>query len=293
MTHDHNHHHTHHHHHQAPGGQDWAELGAFLDQEAAVMSGFLDQAVDVITRAVTTPPHHIADVGCGQGAAAVALAQAFPGAHVLALDQAPALLELVKARALKHGVHARVTTMPGDLEALGHTLDGKDLIWASMVLHHVEDLPRVLRALHGSLVAGGLLAIAEFGPPTQTLPEDLGVGAAGFFQRQQEAMQGVLKDHLPPGAMELDWPGALRAAGFKVVDQRTILVDLPSPLDPQARQWVAGGLRRSAERVGAVLAADDRATLAILADPDDPRGVMLRNDVEVHAARSLFLARKA
>ena len=41
------------------------------------------------------------------------------------------------------------------------------------------------------------------------------------------------------------------------------------------------------------LSADDHATLAILTDPTDPRGVLRRTDVELHAGRSLYVARKS
>jgi hypothetical protein len=161
-----------------------------------------------------------------------------------------------------------------------------------MVLHHLADPIALLRQLHAALAPGGLLAIAEFGPPTRTLPDDLGFGAPGFASRLTEAFAAAIEAHLPPGALQIPWPETLQTAGFEVVDDRTILVDLPAPLSDQARRWVLQSLLRSESMVGDLLSAADRATLVILTDPTDPRGVMRRSDVEVHAGRTLYVSRK-
>lgn len=105
-------------------------------------------------------------------------------------------------------------------------------------------------------------------------------------------MAAALEAHLPPGALHVDWPATLLAAGFEGVAERAIAVDLPAPLSEAARRWVSQSLRRSAAIVHDRLSAADHATLAILTDPADPRGVFHRADVEVHAGRSLFVARK-
>ncbi len=260
-----------------------------------MLSPYLDEAVSVLQSLVRSGPEalrHVVDLGCGPGVATTTLAQAFPNAAILALDRAPALLTQVRARADRLGVGHRVTTQPTDLEAGVGALPAIDLAWAGMVLHHLADPGRLLRELHGLLVPGGLMAITEFGPPTRTLPEDLGFGAPGFGGRYAEALAAAIDAHLPVGAMYTDWPQALRAAGFEMVEHRTILVDLPAPLAEPARRWVSQGLQRSATTMRERLSADDQATLAILTDPADRRCVMLRADVEVHVGRSLYVARK-
>ncbi len=57
----------------------------------------------------------LADVGCGSGAIAVALAVARPEAVVYALDVAPRALELTVHNAEAHGVNERVHTLESDL----------------------------------------------------------------------------------------------------------------------------------------------------------------------------------
>ena len=59
----------------------------------------------------------LADVGCGSGAIAVALAVARPEAVVYALDLAPRALELTTLNAESHGVSSRVRVLESDLLA--------------------------------------------------------------------------------------------------------------------------------------------------------------------------------
>ena len=64
-----------------------------------------------------TPSPRIADVGCGSGAVAVALAAARPDATVYALDVAPRALELTALNGEANGVAARVHVVESDLLA--------------------------------------------------------------------------------------------------------------------------------------------------------------------------------
>jgi release factor glutamine methyltransferase len=59
----------------------------------------------------------VADVGCGSGAIAVALAHKRPDLHVLATDISEEALEVARANAQKHGVAARVRFAGGNLYA--------------------------------------------------------------------------------------------------------------------------------------------------------------------------------
>ncbi len=287
--------HAHADHRRAPGGQDWGELGAHLELEAEVLSPYLDEAVSVLKALAASGPEpirRIVDIGAGPGVAATALAEAFPDADVVAVDGAAALLTRASERAERLGVRHRITVMPRDLEGGLGALGPVDLAWVGMVLHHLARPADLLRELHGMLRPGGMLAVTEFGLPTRILPDDLGFGEPGFAGRHRDAVAAAIEAHLPPGAMQIDWPAMLQATGFQMVARRTIAVDLPAPLTAAVRRWVSQSLRRSAAVAHDRLSADDRATLAILTDPADPRGVLHRADVEVHAGRSFFVARK-
>lgn len=252
----------------------------------------LHEAMGRVAAAADGPVRRIVDAGSGPGVAAVALAGAFPDAQVLALDASAGLLERVTARAERHGVADRLVTGIVDLEA-GLPIDGPvDVVWASMVLHHVADPRLALADAHDALRPGGLLALVEFGPATRTLPDELGIGRPGFADRHAEAMRAAIVDHLPSGALELDWPSLLAEVGFAVESVDIVHADLPAPLDEDAHRWVAQGLRRSAGMLGERLDDDDRATLAVLTDPADARSAWQRPDLEVHVGRTLVLARR-
>lgn len=62
-------------------------------------------------------PLRIADVGCGSGAIAVALASHLPAAHVFAIDNAPGALELAAANVRRCNLGSRVRLVGGDLLA--------------------------------------------------------------------------------------------------------------------------------------------------------------------------------
>jgi len=124
----------------------------------------------------------ILDVGSGPGVAAIALAVAFPGAMAVAVDTSAPLLDLVHDRAVAHGVAGRVHTEVADLEQPLEVLGAADVVWASMVLHHVASPADTLRQLRSVLRPGGRLCALVFpvgkareegGPPYGTTTEDL------------------------------------------------------------------------------------------------------------------------
>jgi SAM-dependent methyltransferase len=223
----------------------------------------------------------------------VSLAHAFPDAHVVALDRAPALLAMVRARADRNGLGDRVSTQVADL-AVGLGVGGPfDVAWASMVLHHLADPERVLRELHAVLRPGGLVGLAEFGPPPRSLPEDLGFGEPGFEGRLVDAMRGTSEGHLPGDALGRDWTARLSRAGFEPCVQRAVALNLAAPLDGQTRRWIFQKFARAEHLVRDRLSATDRATLAILVDAGDSRSVMQRPDLMLDDGRTLHVARKA
>ena len=57
----------------------------------------------------------IADVGCGSGCIAIAIARARPDATFLAIDRSPSALAVARENATAHGVDERITFLHGDL----------------------------------------------------------------------------------------------------------------------------------------------------------------------------------
>lgn len=92
-------------------------------------------------------PSDILEIGCGTGEFAARLAEARPGASVLATDLSPRFVELTAAR----GVEARIA----DATELPFEDDSFDLVAAMWMLYHVPDLERTLAEVRRVLRPGG------------------------------------------------------------------------------------------------------------------------------------------
>ena len=113
-----------------------------------------DELVALIRDGVGEPGGRWADLGAGEGAFTLALADLLgPSAHIVAVDKDARAL-----RAIGHGIETRVAdfTKPLDL----HGLDG--IVMANS-LHYLRDKQPVLERVHGMLRAGGRLIIVEYG----------------------------------------------------------------------------------------------------------------------------------
>jgi SAM-dependent methyltransferase len=104
-------------------------------------------------------PVRILDFGCGVGDTSRHLAEMFPGADVVGVDNAGTAL----AWAREHHTGARVSFK--SIERLADQ-GGFDLCYVSCVLHHVvpERRPAVVREIRAALRPGGLLALFENNP---------------------------------------------------------------------------------------------------------------------------------
>jgi SAM-dependent methyltransferase len=257
----------------------------------------LREALDVVAAAFGAPDDvsRALDLGSGAGAASVALAQRFPLASVTAVDGSSPLLDLVNARAARAGVAGRVGTMVADLEESLVELAAPgsvDVIWASMVLHHVAALPQTLIELRKLLRPGGVLAVMELGSSNGALPTGFDVGREGFAERFAEVAQAVVAEHLPPGASSIDWATMLTEAGFELLGQRELALRLPAPLDLAARELVRHQLQGPAHRAAGRLARPDLEVLDALLDADDPQCVLHRDDMRLEISRTFLLARR-
>jgi SAM-dependent methyltransferase len=278
---------------------DWAALAAHTELEGELFLPFVTDTAHWIgdLRGRDAPPvRRVLDIGCGPGVGTCELARQFPNAHVVAVDSSPAMLERVTQRATSHGVDARVRTHLAELSSGLDGLGRADVIWASMVIHHVGNEVVALQVLRERLETGGLVAIAERCESTRVLPDDLDLGRPGLADRLARAgdqwfasMRHGLSDEVPSS----DLPSMLVAAGFEVVGDRVARVRVDAPLASDARRFAREQMRRARGQLSEYLDDDDRATLDVLADPDDPRSVAQRPDVFVASARQISIARSA
>lgn len=290
------HHHDHGHSH-SPEHRDWAAHGQRLVHEGELRMPILLEAIDAIATHVGPPDTvtRILDLGSGPGVATVALAEQFTSAAVTAVDLAAPLAQQAQERAAAFGVGDRVDTTVADLEqplvTLGNT-GSVDVVWASMVLHHVEALPTTLHEITRLLRPGGILAVLEFGTAPGPLPAGFPIGSDGFVARHSQAVRAGLADHLPPGATTLDWPALLAAADLDVIEHRQLELHLPAPLDHAGRRSIHQMIQMTSGMAHEHLDHADRDIVAALIDPDDPLCIVHRDDLPLDIALTFVLGRR-
>lgn len=126
----------------------------------------------------------------GAGTGLVTLIMARHVAHLTALDVSTGMLEVLRAKcAAKH--LANVDAIAGGLpEAIPSAR--YDLIYASMLLHHIADVPGLLSVLFEHLVPGGRVALADLDAEDGGFHGDVeGVAHHGFAR---DVLAGWLHD---------------------------------------------------------------------------------------------------
>lgn len=288
--HDHQHRHDH-------TDIDWADMAVHLETQAELFAPLYERAMQWLTDK-QTEPGLVVDAGSGPGVLSGMLAEAFPGARVVAADGSAELLERARARADRLGHGDRFDTIVGELPG---SLDGleypADLIWASRSVHHLSDQRAALAAFAARLGPGGTLAVMEGGLPARFLPRDLGFGRPGLESRIDAVEQlrfARMRDELPGSVGEAeDWPAMMTAAGLRPSGTRTFLLDLPAPVPDRGRAHAVTTFTRARDMFADDLDATDRATLDRLLDPDDKASLHHRPDIYVLAAHTVHTAVRA
>jgi SAM-dependent methyltransferase len=297
------------HRHDAVGDADVAALIELLDLDAEVTQAYLSDVVAWVHEIVGDRPiRRILDLGSGTGTGALALLRRFEPANVVAVDMSSPMLDrlLEKAGDLADRIH----TVRADLDDAWPAVDPVDLVWASNSLHHMAEPARTLADVFATIRPGGLLVVAELDSFPRFLPDDLGLGRPGLEARCHAAMDQLRANDLPHFGS--DWGSSLTAAGFAIEAERTFAIDLTRPLPAATGRYAQASLRRmrsgldrssldrsGADRSGADLSdldgrmsADDLATLDSLIDSDGPQSVLRRDDLSVHTARTVWVARR-
>lgn len=270
--------------HQHDADTDWAAIAGDITLEGEVLMPYVTESIAWIAdlcRREKLEVRRITDIGSGPGIGACVLAQQFSSASVVAVDASSEMLERASARARALGLADRMQTLYAELPAGLGRVGSVDLVWAAMVLHHVEDSAAVLRGLRSLLEPGGMLAIAEFGDSPRFLPD--GAGRPGLAHRLQQINPA---DEFPI----TDYPNVFDAAGFETVAHRMVRVRLGSPLSEGARRVALGYLRHIRHRADDRLDEQDRQALDLLMDEDAPLGIMHREDVFLDVSRHIFVA---
>ena len=236
--------------HRHKAAFDSVQMAAMLEAEGELSGPLIGQAIASGSRlldARTVPVRRVLDLGCGPGVATTALAEAFPGATVVAVDGSATMLASVDKRAGRAGIGLRLETrlvdLNGDLEALGRY----DLVWAAMSLHHVDDEVVTLRRVRALLQPLGVLCVLERAEPTSVRWAD-DLGRPGLGDRLDKAWRrrsDTSRAHLP-GALNAEiYPAMLAAAGLQVVSQRTMASVVRPPDNESVGRFVTNLVERT------------------------------------------------
>ncbi|GGL35213.1 SAM-dependent methyltransferase [Planomonospora parontospora] len=108
----------------------------------------------------TGPRPRVADVGCGQGWAVLALARAFPHALVEGVDLDEASIADARGHAARAGLGDRVRLTCGDAASMAAS-GPYDLVLVLEALHDFARPVEALRAVRAALAPGGAVLVAD------------------------------------------------------------------------------------------------------------------------------------
>jgi SAM-dependent methyltransferase len=273
---------------------DWSSLIDRMRRDAVLHA---DSDREIAGWLAEEPAASVVDVGCGIGAMSRALAAAFPSADVVASDRSDDMIAAARAWLDATPDEGRVDVRRIDIDELDRETWTADLVWASLVVHHLPDQLLGLRRLRSRLGPGGRLALAEGRVTPSMLPWDIGIGRPGLDARLEVAWGEWFEGHRAglEGATRLTvgWPLALRDAGFTEVWSRSFLVEYPTPLSADARAVVVERLRGARHRFGdeGLLTTEDADTLDRLIDEDGPDFAGRRDDLYYLWVRTVHVGR--
>lgn len=194
----------------AAGYDDMLQRGLALSGESKIH--FIRGRVDHLRRRrPELAPGRILDFGCGVGDAAAVLAEAFPSSSVVGVDVADAAVQQASS------------TVGSDRVAFGTVdllegIEPFDLCYVNGAFHHiaVEQRLAVMRAIHGAIRPGGLLAVFENNPwsvPARMVMRRIPFDADAVMLRAGEvatlARDAGFSEVLPPRYLFV-FPKALR-----------------------------------------------------------------------------------
>jgi malonyl-CoA O-methyltransferase len=181
-------------------------------------------------------PQRVLDLGAGPGRASGAMKKRWPKADVIALDAALPMLRQVP----KHTRFWRpVRRVCADVSRLPFADRSADVVFSSLCLQWVDDLPAVLAEIRRVLRPDGLLLFSTFGPGTLSELRDAYLDSGEV-------------PPLSPFAQIQQVGDAMLAAGFRdpVLDRDTYTLTYPDvrALMHELRALGAGDARRDRRR---------------------------------------------
>lgn len=182
------------------------------------------------------PGHRVLDLASGSGEPALTVARRVgPNGSVVGTDVSDGMLDVAREFGRDAGVD-NVTFVACDAESLPFESASFDAVTSRMGVMFFIDLERSLAEVRRVLRPGGRVAFAAWGP----LPESTMFSAClePFARRTSPPEQPTGAPHPQRFAGSGSLSGALRAAGFRNVDEKVHVVSAPW-LGPPEEQWKA------------------------------------------------------
>ncbi|MFL5777919.1 MAG: SAM-dependent methyltransferase [Chloroflexota bacterium] len=154
---------------QSGGGVEWADYGPDMIESQGdfnrpwLVGSFgaeiLPQIPAIHDRLAADPPARVADVACGVGWAAIAIARAYPDVHVDGFDIDASSIELARANASEAGVDDRVRFQL--LDVAEAEAGAYDLVVVIEAIHDMTQPVTVLSSIRRMLRPDGVALIAD------------------------------------------------------------------------------------------------------------------------------------
>jgi SAM-dependent methyltransferase len=125
-----------------------------------LIGDWLGSIPEVDARLRAEPPARVADLACGSAWSSIAIARAYPGVAVDAIDVDSASIEMAKRNVAAAGLAGRVRPALRDASEAGPEGD-YDLITIFEALHDMNHPAEALRAARRGLAEGGTVVIAD------------------------------------------------------------------------------------------------------------------------------------
>jgi len=114
---------------------------------------------EAITRAISlSGTMQVMEFGCGTGLVSMNLVEKV--GRILAVDTSPGMLEVLE-RKIKESRITNIQTRLMNLTDDAFPTERFDLVFSSMAMHHIKDIPQLLAIFNRLLNPGGYLALAD------------------------------------------------------------------------------------------------------------------------------------
>ena len=140
------------------GKERFEEEAARWDEKPQRVKAARDIADAIIKEVCPRKEMTAFELGCGTGTAAVFLSPFLK--HITASDTSPAMLAELKKKIEKDSIE-NISPLLLDISSDEMISDKVNLIYSSLVFHHIKDPAGIIVKLHSMLNPGGVLAIAD------------------------------------------------------------------------------------------------------------------------------------